>query len=263
MDFVSKVIASLIAGLLVALVLALLAQVWLKDEIHRWLVSRDPTCAEPGDLVPVDGTQLRAAESAEDASIQIAEGGATPEDAIDGYMGSWWVPDLDSPRADGNDRHTWHVARLSTVPEARTLTLTLPEQMDVRLVCVVSGLPESDTRYRMHGSVRALSIWGAFGDRSQSTLQRLGAQQMSYFQEAGGESIGFTDEVHLRVDSVFSGQTVETFDPDDCLVAETAAEHRMASLADEETPQRRFAPGCIRAPVPAAGLAEVMIYARD
>lgn len=263
MEFLSRVMASLIAGLLVALLIGLVARVWLKDDIHRWLVARDPTCAEPGALVPVDVSRLEVTESAGDPSARVAEGGGSPEDAIDGYTGSWWVPDLESPRLNPQDKHTWHVARMATASEARTLTVVLPEKMDVRLVCVVSGLPESETRYRMHGSVRELAVWGSSSSESPTTLQRLGAERMSYYQDAGGESIGSTVEVHLRVDSVFSGQTVETFDPDDCLPPRPAAEYRMEVLADEETPQRRFAPGCIRAPVPAAGLAEVMIYVRE
>jgi hypothetical protein len=86
---------------------------------------------------------------------------------------------------------------------------------------------------------------------------------MNYFQEAGGGSIGRTEVVHLRIDSVYSGETTETFDPDDCLPQEEAVGYRMPTLPDRETPQQRYAPGCVRAPVPVAGLAEVKVYAPD
>lgn len=263
MDFVSRILSSLFAALIAALVLGLIAKVWLKDDIYQWLVQRDPTCSEPAGLTPVDpvGVSEPKTDSSPPSGV---EGGASPRDAFDGYLGSWWVPHLESPRVDVNDRHTWHVARLAKDPESRTLIVTLPDELEVRLVCVVSGLPESETRYRMHGSVKDLTVWGAdaIDDVSQSTLQRLGPQRMNYFQDAGGEAIGSTSTVQIRVDSVFSGETVEAFDPDDCLLGEGAAEYRMETLADLETPQQRYGPGCIRAPVPAAGLAEIMIYVR-
>lgn len=273
MEFLGKVAASVTAGLLTALIVALVAKVYFKDDIQRWLTTVSPTCAEPGDLTPIELSPPAASGGTAAFTSQAKEGGNEPGDAVDGYLGSWWVPVLDDPRVDPEDRDTWHVARLTDDAKARTLTLKLPQQMEVRLVCVVSGLPESAVRYRMLGSVRDIAVWGSGQAESASTLQRLGENQMSQFQEAGGASIGETRQVHLRIDSVYSGETVESFDPDDCLPERSedqpvtdedfglfADDYRMDTLGDEETPQRRFEAGCLRAPVPVAGLAEVTIY---
>jgi hypothetical protein len=82
---------------------------------------------------------------------------------------------------------------------------------------------------------------------------------MQVFQEAG-DDLGKTSSVHIRIDDVFAGHTVESFDPDDC---HSYARNRRESLPDGETAQERDAVGCIRAPVPIAGIAEVLLYVRN
>ncbi len=230
---------------------------WQRDRIHDWVVSQDPTCQEPGSLTPLSGDDLKADASsgAEDPSF-----GRQPSDAVDGYAGSWWVPDLGDPHANTEDKHTWHVAQLKRDPGTRTLVLDLGSKRDVRLVCVVNGLAESRTRYLMHGSVSSVTVWGDDSSRSvQRSLERLPAEQMQTFQDAAGD-VGSTTSVHIRVDAVASGETVLSNDPDDCLA--DASGTQMNPLKDGETPQQVYADGCLRAPAPYAGLAEVVVYVR-
>jgi hypothetical protein len=229
-----------------------------RDPLHDWLVSQDPSCAEPGDLTPLSDRDLTADESMGAADPSF---GKQPSDAVDGYAGSWWVPALADPHADPDDKHTWHVAQLQEDASTRTLVLDLDDEQDVRLVCVVNGLAESRTRYLMHGSVSAVTVWGEqrSGAKKQS-LERLPAELMQTLQDAG-TAIGKTSTIHLEVDAVASGETVLSNDPDDCYTA--ALGTQMNPLSDGETPQRVDQDGCIRAPVPQAGLAEVVVYVRE
>lgn len=225
-----------------------------RDDIHDWIVARDPTCAEPGSLTPLDSTSLDADAS---SGAQDPSSGAQPADAVDGYAGSWWVPELADPRRDEEDKHTWHVAQLQTAPESRTLVLTLPRAQHVRLVCVINGLPESRVRYLMHGTVASRAVWGDDTAPATRALERLPAERMQSWQDAGGD-LGNTTTVNLRIDAVVAGETVLSPDPDDCYLV--ASGFQMEPLADGERPQRPDPEGCLRAPAPYAGIAEVLIF---
>lgn len=122
---------------------------------------------------------------------------------------------------------------------------------------VINGLPESRARYLMHGSVSSVSVWGDDSSRSvQSSLERLPAEQMQTAQNAGSD-VGHTASIHIRIDAVASGETVLSNDPNDC---SRDASGQMEPLEDGETPQQVDGEGCLRAPAPYAGLAEVVIY---
>lgn len=259
MAFMGRVLSGFVSGVLVALAIWIVVELAFKEDIQDWLVSRDPTCQNPGDLSPVD-TSTVVAEGPTSPDSVVKEGGGEPSDAVDGYSGSWWVPELLSPRGS-SDLDSWHMPHLGD-ETSRTLTLTLTSVHDVELVCVVSGLPESRSRYEMHGSVRDIAVWGDDpAAASQNSLVRLGLGRMRLEQEAGS-SLGRTKHVHIRIDNVYSGQSVETFEADDCRRGPKAYEERLPTLEDAETPQRRYLPGCIRAPVPVAGIAEVAIYVK-
>jgi hypothetical protein len=139
--------------------------------------------------------------------------------------------------------------------------IDLGKTRHVRLVCVVNGLAESRERYLMHGSVSSITAWGADpADSEQRTLQRLPAEQMQTLQDAAGD-LGETSTVHLRVDAVAAGETVITYDPDDCYIDPSVPS--MDLLADGEKPQHLDPDGCIRAAAPYAGIAEVVVYVKD
>jgi hypothetical protein len=249
-EFGADVLSGLIAGV-TAVALVSAVTFWPRDRLHDWVVSQDPTCQEPGSLAPLSGDDLKA-DGVSDAEDQ------QPSDAVDGYAGSWWVPELGNPRANVEDKNTWHVAQLQRDPGTRTLVLSLGGKRDVRLVCVINGLAESRTRYLMHGSVSSVTVWGDDSSGSvQTSLERLPTEQMQTFQDAGRD-IGRTRSLHIRVDAVASGETVLSNDPNDCFPV--ARGFAMGQLEDGETPQRVYAEGCIRAPAPYAGLAEVVVY---
>lgn len=253
MTWFREIVAGTISGVLTVGALSLFTFTQ-RDRIHDWLVAQDPSCADTGQLVPLGAGALKA--DASSAALDPSFG-QQPSDAVDGYAGSWWVPQLASPRRDPNDKHTWHVAQLKPQAASRTLVLDLPNARRVRLVCVVNGLGESRPRYLMHGTVASVTVWGDQSAKETQSLQRLPSEQMQEYQEAARD-LGMTTRVSLRVDAVGSGETVLSYDPDDCFPE--ALGTQMDRLSDGETPQRPDDLGCLRAPVPSAGLSEVVVY---
>jgi hypothetical protein len=212
-----------------------------QDEIREKFVR--PTCATPSGLLQVPNDELRADGE--------SDPGFTADAAIDGYLGSLWVP----PRKV--DATNPHGAVFVDSTTRRTLTLKLPSSVDLRLVCVNNGLVNSETNYLNWGKARTVQVWaGNRRDHDPVVLAANPSTDMLDMQEVARD-LGESSTVHLRVDDSYNGVTVETFDPDSCGVPDSEIVRRDV---DGERVELRYVDGCLRAAVPEAGISEVALY---
>lgn len=244
LDFSNAVVSGVVSGIISGCILwaaATYLSNQYSDTLDTYLTRLHPTCDAPGDLTQVPAEEISA------------QGGGTGADAvIDGYFGSIWLPKTE------RDPATPHIPTFASDASNRSLTLVLATTEDIRLVCVNNGLGNSESNYQNWGRVRSVAVAsGAQTEPARTTvLLSLPVAEMQRMQEAARD-LGPIDNITIRAESAYGGMTIETFDPDHC-----GQDSDRLRLEDGETAQSRFVTGCIRAPVPRAGLSEVVLYAR-
>ncbi len=242
-NLLHDVISGCVAGVAATLAVSGSAVVF-QDQIGRYISELHPTCVQPTGLIEIPPETMTATGPAHEDD----EGDKPPSEVLDSYLGSLWVPPL--------QKESWsrHRAVYSSKPEDRTLTLQLPEGVDVQLVCVNNGLAYSATAYRNFGRARTVRTWvGASDDPVVTTLASQSSDEMQQLQEVGRD-LGEVTELHIRVDDAYPGETVETFDPNAC----GQASEEIA--VGREVVQLRYERGCIAVASPYAGLSDVVLY---
>jgi hypothetical protein len=140
------------------------------------------------------------------------------------------------------------------------LTLKLRAPTDVELVCIVNGLSNTYTNYENWGRVRTVTIWkDDSADTKTAVLQSLGADTFPNAQFAA-RRLGTTTELHLRVEDAYAGLTQESYDPDVCFGKKAPAIIAKMSIPDGFIGEPRYSEGCIEAPSPNAGVADIYLY---
>jgi hypothetical protein len=224
------------------------AALWLvtflaQDRIAGFL-SR-PTCVQPTGLVEVPPSKIGAAGPAQ----EDGDRSYPPANVLDAYLGTLWVPPL--------REESWgsHRAMYRPGEEDRTLTLRLPNDVDVELVCVNNGLAYSTTPYKNFGRARTVRTWidESTDDAVTTTLASQASDDMQQLQEVG-RGLGDAKRLYIRIDDAHPGETVETFDPNAC--GEPSEERRVG----REVVQLRYERGCIAIASPYAGLSDVVVY---
>src|SRR4029077_8823432 len=158
---------------------------------------------------------------AETGAVASAGPGGDPahpaQDAVDGYLGSIWVPPLVS-RADraSDDDDAKHAPEFLQAKAGRTLTITLPKARNVKLVCVNNGLVNSEAVYEQWGKARTVETWSdSHQTPTKTTLVSMPDPQWQEFQKIAG-GLDDSRRIFIRLVDALTGVTVEDFDPDHC-----------------------------------------------
>lgn len=243
---ISGLVSGVVGAVIVALFLALRA-----DDITDRALAANPTCASPAGLRPISGQEVTATG----ASFTGPDGFVyKAEKAVDGYGGTMWIPPL------GADPNKHPIPVFDTANDSNVLTLRLSSAQPVELVCVVNGLGNTYANYQNWGRVRTVEIWTTDPTHPRTTvLQSLGADTFPNAQFLA-RRLGVSSELHIRLVDAYAGLTQEFYDPDVCF--EGAAKGVLASMhvPPNLVGQPRYADGCIRAPAPYAGIADVYLY---
>lgn len=238
------ILAGAVGGLIAAAVLGGIT-FFLRNEIQDIVDARYPTCLKPTGLTQVSPDRIRPTGQSLDPAYD-------PSMATDGYLGSMWIPPL---RPESKPAHQ---ALYLTNEGANTLTLRLDEPVDVKLVCVNNGVANNAVAYANWGRVRTVLMWTSDNqEKTPTTLISLPTEELQQMQ-AVATDIGTTDTLNLQLVDSYTGLQVQTFDASSCNVPAEYAPAR----EDGEVPKLRYERGCLRAPIPRAGLSEVVVFTK-
>lgn len=275
--FLGGVLASL-------LLLGLLT--WKAEWVADLTLGANPSCAAPRGLreVKIVDATAGSTQSKEEDGQQVAHVETSARvafiamNAIDDASNTVWIPeivndDLGAGSTYGSDEErTSREPQFLTTGEANRLTLTLEEEADVRLVCVVNGAALWYTSYENWGRVRTVEVRGDDGDMKLGTLQSLGSEDFPNAQ-AAGRNVGETRTIKLDLIDAYAGTQVENFSERACLDgAEVTTAGDAEARAWFEGRQEvklakhvlyRWPNGCVLEPKVKAGIAEVRVYATD
>ena len=271
-----------IAGVLSSIIVLLLLT-WKAETVAELTLGANPTCASPRGLQQVGIVSAKAGSTqAKVADGDIDEEPSTDPDthyiarfAVDDASNTVWIPeivnDLDEEGADETSREPAY----RTEGDANRLTITLEQQADVRLVCVVNGAALWYTSYQNFGRVRTVQVWGASDeDKKLGILQSLGSEDFPNAQVAG-RNLGDTRTIHLELIDAYAGIQIENFNARACLDGATVTsvdgtEQKALTWFEAQQDVRlagdvllRWPNGCILEPKVKAGIAEVRVYAAD
>ena len=237
--FMGSVASGAISGVVAAGLLLGISYL-AKDQLSSWTTKFAASCEHPSGLVEVP--------------IIVDEASDSPLAAIsDGDFGTTWTP-----RLEPKTLKSPHQAFFMEDPSLRTLNVRVPKGSDIKLVCANNGLANDRTHYQMFGKVRTVEVWA--NDDKHKTRSSLGVEpteSMQQLQEVARNLHG-VDTLHLQLDDSFAGETVITYDPDDC---DTDSAERLKQ-PDGETAELLYPRGCIRAAVPRAGISELVLFTR-
>jgi hypothetical protein len=238
--FVGNVLSGAIGGIIAAVVI-LVASLLFQGRLSNLATRFNPTCEHPAGLVEV---RIQADDQADSPTFQVS----------DGDFGTMWQPQLEPSPAKSP-----HQAFFEPDPDTRTLDVRVPDNSHVRLVCANNGLANDRTHYQLYGKVRTVEVWGDNSTKHErTTLGVEPTESMQQMQEVG-RNLGSPHAVHLRLVDTYAGETVTTFDPDDC---DTLSAERKRQ-PDGETAELLYSRGCIRAAVPQAGISELVLFTDD
>lgn len=239
--FITEVVTSVTTGVIAAGVTALLAFVF-REPISAYVAEQNPTCDAPTGLVQVQSTDLSVVGQGDTVDHQ-------PENAVDGYLGSLWVP----PRRPESLQA--HQALFFEDEAQNTIHVTLPEPTEIALICVNNGVANNREAYENWGRVRTVAVWrDRSTDADVTTLASLPPDAMQTAQQVA-EDLGTTDHFTMQVKDAYAGSTIQGFDPDWC-----GGESERVSRPGGETVQLRDERGCLLAPSPRAGISELTIF---
>jgi hypothetical protein len=188
-----------------------------------------------------------SAEKAEGPSISYA-----PKSALDGRGGSIWIPKL--VHTPENTRRG--IIEFSQAPEDM-LQIHFSSEQEVKLVCVVNGLANSYQNYENWGRVRTVKVWSDDASGIQtSVLQTLGSDTFPNAQFAARD-LALSKDLSMQLVDAYSGLTIESFDPDVCLVKGQLVD---APNSVKPTVQPRFEQGCLVPPDSRAGISSIYLY---
>lgn len=239
--FARRLLEAIIFALLTSLLTAFFLALWAPN-IATYVSLFRPTCEDPRGLTEVPHGELTATAESEEASDYPASA------VLDGRVANVWVPPLLPPA----ERPAWMSARedFGVVDTGRSnLTLTLKEDADIQLVCIVNGLSNSYANYVNWGRVRSVQAWtGESPEPMLSVLKSLDEGSFQSFQDVRVPR-GVTGEIVIQVRDIYEGQQTVSVDPDIC---GTRAEVGEGAQNDPV--------GCNLNATPKAGIAEVKVY---
>ena len=273
-----------IAGVLASIVVLLLLT-WKAETVAELTLGANPSCAAPRGLRQVEitdakagSTQARDEDGSQAPHVETdAREAFVAKNAIDDASNTVWIPEIvnDDLSTDSSyvteDERTSREPRFLTTDHANRLTLTLEQEVDVRLVCVVNGAALWYTSYENWGRVRTVEVWGEDGDKKLGTLQSLGSEDFPNAQVAG-RNLGDTRTITLDLIDAYAGIQVENFSLRACLdgaeVSGSTVEARkwfkdQQDVELDDGVLYRWPDGCILEPKVKAGIAEVRVYAAD
>jgi len=269
-----SVVSGVISGSIVALATAFVG-VQVGKQWQEQAAYLNPSCDSPHGLRQVPPGQLTASDDVpgrEPGDLHL------PIKVLDGYTGSIWVPTR-RPKEAGESSYVPYFG-----PSGSTLTLTLKESADVRLICVNNGLGSGDPRYENWGKSRTLRVWKDDSPDAamEVALMALPVELSESLQE-GGHHLGEARSDHLQVMNAYAGEANTSYDPDVCKkVIERAlrrtypddaergedvnhfVDRRFTELyAVKDGAQPQYEPGCLEDPAVRAGLSEVVLYEKN
>ncbi|WP_431951433.1 NADase-type glycan-binding domain-containing protein [Nocardia lijiangensis] len=146
--------------------------------------------------------------------LRLVQGEATTSSVLPSTETPRGTFRYDAKNVLDNDSGTAWVEGVPGWGIGQQLTIQLPQTLDVRLVCVVNGLPLDDNLYRRNGRVKSFDVRTDRGERLDSRL----TDEAIDVPQAIEIPPGPTARIELTVREVYVGKGQDRFD--DTAVAE-------------------------------------------
>jgi hypothetical protein len=212
--FIGKLAEGVVVGIIAGLIVAILTPALLVRATREVA-----TCDSPTGLRPVPMAKL-ILDKKVTVTAAPREGGRRnagddarlfhPWKAFDGRTRSAWAEYRSSDTLD-NERAALEAAQDRRDKPLATMNVTWVDgaEVDVRLACIVNGVPLDDASYRRADRLRSVTIRTNCSDGGPSTVQ-LRSQAVTELQHS--QSLGFrcTDlrSMTLQVRSVYDGEAI-------------------------------------------------------
>ncbi|MGH3456979.1 hypothetical protein [Aeromicrobium sp.] len=246
-----RVIEAIPTAILTSILTTFFLALWAPN-ISNYVSLFRPTCEDPQGLVEIPRTEIRAAADSEIANY-------SSRNLLDGRVVNVWVPRIlpKNERPAGVSRKREFAA---IDPDQNLVTLTLKNESDVQLVCVVNGLANDYSNYLNFARVRSVRAWtDADPSKELSVLKSMDEGSFQNFQDVR-ISRGDATKLMIQVLDAYEGQHNFSRDPDHCKPLRTKANEADPGGGQLKNGQKADPLGCIRTATPSPGLAEIKVY---
>lgn len=239
--FPRRLFEAIPTAILTSILTAFFLALWAPN-ISTYVSLFRPTCADPQGLVEIPRAEITAAANSGDA-VNHAAG-----NLLDGRVANVWVPGILPPeeRPVGVSKR----AEFAVIdPDQSLVSLTLKNEENVQLVCVVNGLANGYSNYLNWARVRSVQAWtDADSDKELSVLESMDQGSFQNYQDVRTPR-GEAKELMIQVLDVYEGQQIVSSDPDVCKTREKIGN----GLQNDPV-------GCNLNATPLPGLAEIKVY---
>jgi len=249
--FMRRVIEAIPTAILTSILTAFFLALWAPN-ISTYVSLFRPTCEDPQGLVEIPRTEIRATADSETR-------GHSAGNLLDGRVVNIWAPRIltrgERPAGVSTKRDFAAID-----PDQSLVTLTLKNEDDVQLVCVVNGLANDYSNYLNFARVRSVRAWtDADKSKKMSVLKSMDEGSFQNFQDVRIPT-GDAKKVMIHVLDAYEGQHNFSRDPDHCEPLETKGKKAEPIGGQLKNGQEAEPVGCIRTATPKPGLAEIKVY---
>jgi hypothetical protein len=224
-------------------VVGVVAMALLGPSLAQRLAGFDPTCDDPAGRTSMSGADLTLQGDSHSKQYSVTK-------VVDGLPGTVWMP-----KSEGNEETSslGDLLVLDDLDDRLIVKFGDGSRHNVQLVCIVNGIANEPSIYRNTAKVRGIRLTTDAGVR-ESTLRTFGDESFQNLQEVS-VAPGSTDSLEIEIIDFQVGQYIETKNPARCNRDEVRKKRSVDWLVDKS--------GCMIAPQPIGGIAEIQLYVWD